>query len=162
MAHKRKEIRAHVVNLLRNGNTIAGQRVFPSQVRPGIRMAFPFIAVYTPKEDVTVIGVNPHKYERNLELIIEAISEDINTDVENRLDTLLNEIESLIDTDENMLPEVSEITYLGSTVDLYNTGEKDTASGVIRYNIRYYTEEQRPETDDLNNVEINGTWIKPM
>lgn len=162
MPHLRKEIRAHVVNLLKNGNTLAGDRVYPSQVRPGIRMTFPMIAVYTPEESVTIKGINPHVYERNLELIIECISEDINTDVENRLDTLLNEIESLIDTDETMLPNVSEIEYAGSSVNLFNTGEKNTASGVIKYVIKYYTEEELPEVGDLENIEINGKWLKPL
>lgn len=159
MAHKRKEIRAHVVNLLINGNTLAGTRVYPSRVRPGIRMIFPMIAVYTPKEDVQVIGVNPHQYTRKLELVIECISEDLNVDVENRLDTLLNEIEALIDTDETMLPDISEIEYMGSTVDLFNTGEKDAASGIIRYMITYHSTEQIPVNEELAAVQFQGQWI---
>lgn len=155
MPHKRKEIRAHVVSLLKAGNTLAGNRIYPSRVRPGINTVYPIIAIYTPKEDANTVGINPHIYERNLELVVEAISEDINQDVENRLDDLLNQIEALIDTDETMISDVSEVEYRGSSVDLYNTGEKDTASGIIRYNIRYFTEETEPDFGTLEAVEIN-------
>lgn len=161
MPHKRREIRTHIVTLLKAGNTSAGQRVYASKVRPGIVTQYPIVAVYTPKEDAKVIGANPHHYERTLELVIECISEDINTDVENKLDLLLNEIEAIIDTDELLIPDVSEIEYTGTIVDLFDAGDKDVASGIIRYNIKYYTVEGVPDPDPLWNIEINGSWIKP-
>lgn len=162
MPHLRQEIRSRVVDILKSGNTLAGQRVYASRVRPGIQPVFPMIAVYTPKEDAKNIGINPDQYERDLELVIECVSEDIQTDVETKLDILLNQIEALIDTDENMIPNVSNIEYLGTTVDLYNVGERDTASGIIRYSVKYYTEEFTPDPGVLANVEVNGEWMNPI
>lgn len=160
MAHKRREIRAHIVSIIKAGNTTAGNRVYPSRVRAGVGLTFPIVAVYTPRETLECVGVNPREYSRTLELVIECLSEDISVEVENKLDILMNEIEGLIDTNENLIPDVSDVEFSGSSVDLFNSGERDTASGVMRYQIKYYTREDIPHPGTLEAVIVNGQMVE--
>jgi hypothetical protein len=163
MANLRKQIRAAVRDLLLD-NTDAGDRVFPSRVHPTYRLTYPAIFVFTTEEKAKTVQLAPRMYERTLTLKIQVVTAGVNVDSEDNIDTVMGQIEDLIDPvqqitgvgDDTDRGNVTISEYRGAEIDLFDEGQSDFASGVLDYEVKYYTEVDYPELTEVDSVEIDG------
>ena len=90
----RREIRDKIIEILKLGQTVAGQSVFSNRARPFNPRELPSITVYTDTETSELANPPHSSLKRTLNLKIEAaIIEDLHLD--NELDELAEQIERL-------------------------------------------------------------------
>lgn len=103
--HERKQIRDAVVAQLKAGNTSAGQRVYPTRLRPNLDNPgeLPVINVYTLSEqsEPETANTSPRELLRYVDLVIEAYTKATD-DVDDVIDALALEIETAMDADDGL------------------------------------------------------------
>jgi hypothetical protein len=151
--HQRTAIRTFVRDLLKNGGTAAGTRVHKFQVDPRRLNQLPALSVYILEEAVEDDSKTtaPRELERRAPLVIEGwVGEQEGTDIDDALDALALEVETLMHADP----------YLGGTVGAAGAVLEDTAIAVLEqgdrrlgmvalvYGVTYYTLAPEPPADD--------------
>jgi hypothetical protein len=99
MAHKRKEIRDKVVELLIAANTDAGTKVYGDRVKALKSDEYPSIVVFCRSETAEIDTDGPRTYARFLQCVIEGcISTDLETDgsIDDAMEALALEIENVL------------------------------------------------------------------
>lgn len=138
MAHQRQVIRHYVRDLLTAGNTAACNRVTATRINPYRTGELPAISVYTLEDTVDQERSNtaPREYTRDLKLEIAGWVTP-GDDVDDRMDDLALEIETLMDGDiylgDNAADSMLEATAMGVR------GEGDAIMGLVTltYRVRY-------------------------
>ena len=152
MSLQRTQIRDAIVNLLLK-NTVCGERVYASRVRPTWRSEFPLILVYANEEAVEIYAESPREYRRDLSLVIQVLAR-ANDDVEDGLDAIGEQIEYLMHQDHTK-GELCEDTILsGATITIDKEGENLIASLELRYSLPYYTQAVRDLKKDAGNFDF--------
>jgi hypothetical protein len=162
MTSNRKSIRAACVALIKAGSTAAAQRVFPSRVFPIWKLTYPVICVYTPNEDYTILGQFPTIAERKLRVSVQLVDGNVDTDVEDRLDDLSDEIEAILDNDDNWgSPDIGRIEYVGCDMEMVydREADKNYAALTMNFDVFYQTQVVPVAPPNTAYVEVNGTWI---
>ena len=159
MGNKRKEIRTALAALL-NGSTSAGDRVFPSRVHPTYRLTYPAVFVFATEEKSTTVQLVPRMYERTLSLKIQVVTAGVTSDSEDEIDTVMGQIEDLVDPVRQLTSDVTITEYVGAQIDLFSEGSSDFASGILEYEAKYYTEVEYATPVYAATVNIDGNTIE--
>lgn len=162
MTSMRKFVREQCQTILIAGATAAGSRIFTSRVFPIWKLTFPVVAVYTTGEDVTIKGQFPTTTERKIRVAVQIIDGNVDTDVEDRMDDLAEEIESILDADDNWETSlISRTEYTGTEIELVTDREQDRnyATATLNFDVYYNFEVVPVAKPDLAYVEIEENWI---
>ena len=159
MAHKRKEIREKIKALL-TGATAAGTRVFEMRVRDLSEDDLPAIAIYSEEESAEIYVHSPLEYKRTLRLRIDAIH-SLSDDVEDQLDLLSNQIESVLDMQDTLGDLVSSFVYAGTDLRTREGGQEDVGSARLFYVAEYLTGAGATVEDDLEEVNVKYDFGPP-
>jgi hypothetical protein len=156
--HQRQIIRTKIADLLVAGATAAGTRVFPSRKLPLRKIELPALAVYTLDESVTADSVTsaPRELTRSLNVVIEGwIAEpaDSGTTVDDAIDALAEEIETVMHADPYLGDTVGESILSETTVELVEEGDRMMALLLMTYAVTYRTlAPAAPTLDDFETV----------
>lgn len=143
MTHIRTQIRQEVVNLLK-GNTVAGNKVYGSRIRPLDNL--PAIAVFTLNEEAETVTISyPRTQSRNLNLAVE-IYVKANTGFDDEADALAAEVEALLAADTSLGGLAKDIKLVATGLLFSGEGEKPAAIATLTYSVLYQTKENNPET----------------
>lgn len=158
--HSRQKIREAVKTKIL-GNTIAGDQVFTSYSLPTWVEQLPVVLIYATSETMEERNQAPRELRRNLFLNIECIADgDDSTDMENRLDTLAEQVEQLIAIDDTLDCTVDDIILTSVEFQYEDGGETETPVGSVRlaFNAQYrdFMPKALLTCDDLNQV--NADW----
>lgn len=140
MSHLRKVIRGAVVTLLRDGNTLAGDRVLDTAYKPRVR--FPALVVLCLAEDQQVMGLGDTErlVDRTMHLDVHAEVQQA-ANAEDVRDDLLAQAEALIATvaTSGVIPGVRDIVPVGLRIEEFHEGEKPITVGRQRFAVTYFT-----------------------
>lgn len=129
--HTRKQIKAAIFNILKN-NTSVGSKVYLNRPNPISENDLPAIFIYSQDETSIEANLSEKKYRRTLNLAIEARSSH-STNVDELLDDLSEEIETLMNSDLTLQGLCTNITLTSSEFD-QGTNESRKIIGAIRLN----------------------------
>lgn len=142
MTHVRQTIREAAATAL-SGSTDAGTRVHSSLVYPSERSELPLIYVHVDSEESGLAGIRG-PLSRTASLVITAVADATEATLDNTLDALAADIESVIGSNEFA---VAKQTVLASTEITRSTeGTKPTAAISLTYSVVYHTAEDDAET----------------
>lgn len=133
---KRQEIREALKNMLLD-NTDVGSNVFTNRVSAFWREEFPCISIFMKDESSSPRNLSTRATVRTGSLIIQVINE-ATEDLDNSLDTIAEQIESIIDTDPSLTATVQSCILTDSEIEL--SGEVSTkpiGSLTLVYEIKY-------------------------
>jgi len=135
--HVRKQIRDAVVTLL-TGLTTTGTNVFASRVWPLNENDLPCLLVFATDEQSERRSMGGG-YDRELNLVIQGIVRTAEATLDDALDTIALEVETVMNADRKFGGLASQ-SYLRAT-ELTLDGEGDKPHGLIRltYAVRYQT-----------------------
>lgn len=152
--HSRQKIREAIVSLLK-GNTDAGDNVLSNSEVPIQEGDLPAIRIYTLAEDVQFINNAHQQYERKLSLNIEATTFDQNeNDLENKMDDLAEQIETIIGNNELLKDTVAESDLVSVKLESATNGRVPIGSVTLNYEVLYYTSKiTQLVGDDLGTVD---------
>lgn len=151
MNHLRKVIRNAVVDLIKAGNTLAGDQVHASTFKPRVR--FPALVVLSMGEEQRPVseqglgGFGERAFERSMTL--DVISEvQQNAGAEDTRDDLLGQVEALLANamDAGLLPGVKNIVPVAMRAEGSSDGEKPIDQGRQRFVITFHTTQADPAT----------------
>lgn len=125
--HKRQEIREAVKAMLLD-QTLANANVYSNRVSTFWKQQLPSISVFTRDEETTPRDLANSKYVRTLNLTIE-IHAEAKENLDDTLDTIADQIETLIGTDQSLGGTALGTIMTGTTVEL--AGEAATPVGVL-------------------------------
>jgi len=99
-------------------------------------------------------------YERTLSLKIQVVTAGVTSDSEDEIDTVMGQIEDLVDPVRQLTSDVTITEYVGAQIDLFSEGNSDFASGILEYEAKYYTEVEYPTPVYAATVNIDGNTIE--
>lgn len=137
MAHPRKVIRDAVVLAL-TGLTQTGSNVHATRTQPLEAAQLPALCVYTLDESSELDVLSPRKMMRNLTLVIEAVAQ-VNDTLDDTLDQICLEVETQLGTNFTLGGLVKDCRLVSTKITARGTGEKDTGSAVMSFDILYRT-----------------------
>lgn len=157
MAHQRKLVRQAVAALLTNA-TAAGARVQATRIDPIGNTKLPFIAVYTPREEVDPELSTGEPRELTRQVQVEIAGFVAHTDavpVDDAMDNLAEQIEAAMDADRHLSGEAAE-SVLESTETQVRAedGRSDPLIGIVTltYSVMYRTTPAIGTLDDFLRV----------
>lgn len=143
--HIRTQIRNYIVNLL-DGNTAAGANVFPSRIYPLQNDNLPGICVYTPNEAIDdEEGKIARIQHRNQSIVIEC-REKINTDMDEALDDLTEDVEQIIFADRFLGGLLCAMDLLETETEISDDAEKPVGIASMTFAAQAMTDEGAPQT----------------
>lgn len=137
MKHKRSEIRANVVELIKEAVTGAGDRVFGQRTKPLWKTELPAILVYVRNERSTPFEVGSNILDRKLRLAIHAETEG--DDLDEKLDDLASEIEDAIKANPSINNVATDAVLAQTEIDVSSEGEKPFGAVRLTYEVSYIT-----------------------
>lgn len=164
MTHPRKIIRQAVAKHIRDGETLAAERVWasrepPVNVETVLMDQGPVILVYTRKdiikpEDYPVDGQDG-AVRRTLELAVEitAVGADV---VDDKLDDLAEQVEELLEAFEVPSMPATEIRLESSEIETSTEFEQPLGGAFMLYEVKYW-KAYRPDDDDEEWNACGGT-----
>lgn len=158
--HSRQLIREALVKRLK-GKTIAEDRVASSYSIPPWVEELPVILIYAQSETLEERNQAPREMRRNLFISIECVSDGDNSgDLENRLDTLAEQVEQLIAKDDTLDCTVDDIILTSVEFQYEDGGETQTPVGSVRLAFNAQYRDLFPKTTDTcDELEsINAKW----
>lgn len=153
MTHPRQDIRDAIVTMLSNGNTSAGTNVFSSRIKPITEANVPAINVQTFRENATLFNETKRIYRRILTVGI-AVIDRANNDLDDKLDQIADQVESIILKDET-LGGVASDTKLSDTNMRLELGDNTIGGVIISFDVEYYTEHQQ-EFDEQDSGDFEA------
>ena len=136
MAHNRKLIR-HAVKDLLIDNTSAGPNVYPNRETNLWESELPAILIYTKDEpEAQPRAVNSQQYIRKLTLFIEIKTLATET-VDDDLDDLAEEVESIIRANPNLNSTATSVQYKGTEIILDATSETEKGVAILTFEVQY-------------------------
>lgn len=143
MSHVRQQIRERLITIC-GGLTTTTNHVYNTRLYALIPDAnLPALLIYTQTEDSERELIAPSTYQRNLNVIVEGVAEG-NTTVENTLDTISAEVETVIGSDPGLNGLCVSISL--SSTEIEFTSESEHPIGVIKlsFDCLYYTAANDP------------------
>lgn len=154
--HPRQEIRETVVQLLKDANTTAGQRVYENRMEPLRKQDLPAIIVYTMRERIDPAwDTAPRELKRTTTIAIEAalLATD---DVDDELDAMARDIEGAMHVDDTLNGCAADSLLTETEVEIFVAGKEPIGAIRLTYDVTYYTQvpdESDVERDNLNTVD---------
>ena len=135
MGNNRTAIRAALKTML-SGHTSAGTNVYTNRETSLWQSEVPAILIYSEEEPATREGLQSKRYIRTLHLTIKAKVEG-SASVDDDLDALLLEIETLISADESLGGTVYSAVQTTTKITINSDGEQDVGVGEISLECQY-------------------------
>lgn len=143
--HQRQVIRTKVKDLLVAGATVAADRVFPSRILPLRALNLPAIAVYTNDDvvDPDSLQTSPRELTRELEVVIEgwvaagAVTDPAVEQVDDLMDDLAEEIETIMHLDPYLGDTVSESILANTETEIVEEGARTLGLLLMTYSVTY-------------------------
>jgi hypothetical protein len=135
MANNRANIRAALKNLL-NEETTAGENVYSSRGTRYWKSELPAICIFSSQEPAQPANLQGTRYNRTLELTIE-VRVEAGTDADDEVDSLLAEVEALIQEDPSIGGTVQSTILTSTEIRVDSEGEKDMGVGILTYECKY-------------------------
>lgn len=139
----RAAIRHRAVESLKRIGTDAGERVYPSMIRPLWGEDLPCVLVYTRREDAEVFDVAPRSYDRTLALAVEVVAKGEGADdglLDDTLDRVAYQVEMVFNEDQTLGGLCESVLLKSTEVTLNMDGEEITGSAVMTFDVRYITD----------------------
>lgn len=154
MAHQRKLIREAVIARLKQAGTAAEDRIFGSRVRSIKEKELPCILVYTKQESAEVSIEAPREFKRDLTVTLELIVQgDTETDVDDALDDLAEQVEYAIFREETFGGVVSDVLLGETEIEILSEGERPVGGAKISLTMPYYQQMPGDQTGALEALE---------
>jgi hypothetical protein len=137
----KRKIREAIVEVLKTGNTLAGDNVVLSRATSTDADDLPQIAVYSISEGVELFDQSPKRYQRNMEVLIEcAVAGDDDSDLDQKLEDLAEKVESILEANERLgLGDVvNSLTLIGTEYSSEGEGESPIGNLALRYTVQFY------------------------
>lgn len=157
---KRAELRRDIVDLLK-GKTTAGQKVYDSLPFRTANNECPCILVYAPQENASARAKHVSMFDSSLTISIEArVAEDYLTAMQT-LDTLCENIENLILSDQDFLQSVEAITAINTQIGQDDGGEYPLFLAIISVTVEYKKDIRPDIQDQFLTARVNVDAIDP-
>jgi hypothetical protein len=133
MSHTRQDIRDAVVTLL-SGATSAGTNVYANRETRAWESELPALFIYTKEETADPRDLSGRQSIRTLQLVVECkvvATENVDDD----LDTLIDEVEDLLNTAN--IVNVLSVLYKNTEITLDSESETEKGVGIINYELKY-------------------------
>lgn len=141
MANNRRAIRERIVAILKAANTIAGDRVFETRIRPIWQESLPAISVYTEQETISMRSVSPRRYLRTLTVAIDCAAEG-KADLDDTLDALSAQVENALELDATLIDVTHVSDFWPRSAEMLvaeEPGAKLTGICRLKFDIEYMT-----------------------
>lgn len=161
--HYRSEIKQGIENALL-GATLAGINVEISRRIPVREGDYPLITIYTPEETAERISRESSEYRKTCTIHIRCFTDKEDGVGETDLDTLSNEIESILNAidPQDILAGGSDIFITSTSIDIHGQDNvQGFAVALLTYSFIYYVESDDPTPDDLATVDVISKLNKP-
>ena len=142
MTHVRQQVREAAATALR-GNTAVGNDVYSTLVNAAERDTLPLIFVRVDDEESELSGLGG-KLTRTATLVVSALVEAEEQNLDNELDSLAAEIESIIGG--NRFSGLTKQTVLTETEFERSEGARPTAAISLSFAVVYHTDESDGES----------------
>ena len=141
MTQTRIDIRTNVVDALKAAGLVVGDRVFKNRVRPWQHEELPAITVYTTSEDLERQSEDYHV--RKMELVVEAVIDAKEAELDDQLDLLSAAIEAVVWADETLGCCAEDLEQLRVEGPILAEGSPLTGSLRVVFELSYSEERQR-------------------
>lgn len=158
----KRQIKNAVVKLLKDGDTLAKERVSLSRSIPSESITFPLVNVYSVSESVERFDEAPKRYRRRMTLLIECLSSGDDDDkLDLALERLGNQVEILMEKDETLGGLLNKLELAGTDYQQEPDGASPLALLALRYSLEYFDTPSNGEDElsDFNTAEM-GWKIK--
>jgi len=135
MANNRAAIRTALKTIL-SGATTAGTNVYSHRETALWKSELPAILIYSNEESTVPESLRATRYVRTLQLTVEARVE-ATSNVDNTLDALLAEIETIIVANPSITATVLSTVQTNTEIRVESDGEKDIGVGVLTFECKY-------------------------
>lgn len=156
MSHPRQAIREAarqaLLNRTRAADRVSTNRAKPVPQRPMARSeegTLPTLLVYTRSEQVALFDESPRRYRRTVELVVEAVAEEV-TDLDGELDDFAQEVEVAMLRDDTLGGTLNDLRLASTATAIADEGAKLMGAAIITFEAEYFTEAPVPGTDDLD------------
>ena len=137
MANNRAAIRSALANML-SGETAAEANVYPYRETNLWRSELPAILIYTNQEPAIPESLRGARYIRTLELTVEVrVEKGDSESVDDAVDTLLAEIETLVLADSSIGGTVLSTTQTNTEIRVDSDADRDIGVGVLTFECKY-------------------------
>lgn len=141
MAHKRKEIRDRVVELIQEGSTDAALKVFGDRLKSLKSDEYPSIVVFCRSESSDVDTDGPRTYMRKLQCIVEGCIRanlDDQDSADDALEDMASQIETVFyDNPRLNLSDVLDSKLIKTEIEFATNGDKPIGVVQLTYEILY-------------------------
>ncbi|MBI9079190.1 MAG: hypothetical protein JEY79_05560 [Pseudodesulfovibrio sp.] len=152
--HQRTVIRDKAKELLLD-NTLAGIRVYRSRVKPYAAKKLPAIGVYLNGGPADHGGRSPRRYKREEDLVIEIVAAElVDTDVDQFLDDLSEQVENIFLADETMSGTVWDCELTDTDLRPTKNGDRVFGSARLTFRVTYETVPTDPSADDFLEADV--------
>jgi len=152
-------VKEAVVKLLKEGNTLAQERVSLSRSIPSEDITFPLINVYTVSESVERFDEAPKRYRRRITLLIECLSRgDEDDQLDLYLEHLASQVENLMERDETLGGILNKLELSGTEYQQEPDGSSPLALLALRYSLEYFDEPASGEESLSNFLGLDVEW----
>lgn len=157
--HPRKQIRDAIVTAL-VGKTGAGERVYPSRVRPWREKLLPAMGVYLTSESADHEDSAPRAYRRRADIVVEIVA-----GADERLDDLLDaeaqRVENALLPDPELGGLVADLEMTGTEIELDVQGDTVLGRCAVTFAATYWTEPPEPVLDDFETAGVDWDLAQP-
>lgn len=142
MDHKRKTIREKIVQLLKDGATVAGQNVFSNRAHALYATELPSIIVYSGDEDSEFLNPPENRLKRTMSVFIEMALEQT-ASIEDEIDALCLQVEQIIkpknELDRLYANLVQSVELKKTETGIFEKADKVIGSAKLTYSFEYET-----------------------
>jgi hypothetical protein len=155
----RRSIRNAIVARLM-GATVAGSRVFSNRVDAWEEsVELPGICVYVQGERAQLSGEAPREYQRDVDVIVQAIVADIpRGSGDDALATIVEQIRARLLLDEPAGGTAARSWYTGLSIEQDQHGKRRLLSSTIRVTCRYYTMVDEGASASVDLDRLHADW----
>ena len=153
--HQRKLIRQEIVDLLTAGVALVSGRVYKSRVRPVWPEELPCIVVYSRNETAEIRTAAPREYSRLARIDVEIMAR-MDDDLDDALDDICEQVESVLFANESILNSTANLTITDTDISLTNEGDNQHGSAIITVEALYYQDAPADLSGDFDDLATIG------
>lgn len=135
----RVQLRNLAIEALKNGKTIAEDRIYSPMDWPTVPAMYPVILVKTPRERKVSENRSIPKFnttaELHLSLRVEANSE---AEATRLIEQLCEQVENTLFTNYHLIQEIQQFSYVDTHVEVSAEGKKHSAEAVLLIGLEFY------------------------
>lgn len=155
----KRQIKEAVVKLLKDGNTLACERVSISRSIPSEETTFPLINVYSLSESVERFDEAPKSYRRRMTLLVECLARgDDDNQLDFQLEQMGGQVETLIEKDETLGGLLNKLELTATDYQQEPDGASPMGLLALRYSLEFFNTPYNGEDELSAFNEADLSW----